>query len=149
MGEMTLGDTTIRLRKITITSVCTSLPGYISIHSSRLVESLARRSADVRPNDADFQKECTSQLSAYQSNLLGLHALLAPLGSDKGLANYDTSNDIETLLKNIINLNKSTLDTCAEIVTNIPVLGPILGPSQSFHVVDKNLSDLAIQSFTK
>jgi hypothetical protein len=71
--------------------------------------------------------------------------LLAQLGSNKGLENYDSTNDLETLLKNTVNLNKDALNTIADIVANIPVLGPLLGPSKSSHVEDKNSSDLAVQ----
>lgn len=56
--------------------------------------------------------------------------LLGDLGRDKGLANYDRSNDLETLLKHIVNLNKDTLSSVTDIVYEIPILGPILGPSK-------------------
>ena len=56
--------------------------------------------------------------------------ILGDLGRDKGLANYDRNNDLETLLKDIVNLNKDTLSAITEIVYEIPILGPLLGPSK-------------------
>ena len=56
--------------------------------------------------------------------------LLGDLGRDKGLANYDRNNDLETLLKDIVNLLKDTLSAVTDIVYEIPILGPILGPSK-------------------
>jgi hypothetical protein len=56
--------------------------------------------------------------------------LLGDLGRDKGLANYDRNNDLETLLKDIVNLNKDTLSSVTLIVYGIPLLGTILGPSE-------------------
>lgn len=52
-------------------------------------------------------------------------------GSDKGLANYVPQNDIETLLKKVVNLHKDVLSATYEAVKNLPILGPILGPSES------------------
>lgn len=56
--------------------------------------------------------------------------ILGDLGRDKGLANYDRDNDLETLLKDIVNLNKDTLSSVTDIVYEVPLLGPILGPSK-------------------
>lgn len=56
--------------------------------------------------------------------------LLGDLGRDKGLANYNRNNELETLLKNIVNLNKDTLSYVVAIVYEVPLLGPILGPSK-------------------
>ena len=60
--------------------------------------------------------------------------LLGDLGRDKGLANYDRNNDLETLLKDIVNLLKDTLSAVTDIVYEIPILGPILGPSKCPHI---------------
>ena len=60
--------------------------------------------------------------------------ILGDLGRDKGLANYDRNNDLETLLKDIVNLNKDTLSGVTEIVYEIPILGPILGPSERHYI---------------
>ena len=63
--------------------------------------------------------------------MLGFQTALAKTGSDKGLANYDDTNDLETLLKNTVDLNKNVLDAVDVAVYKFPVLGPILGPSAS------------------
>jgi hypothetical protein len=54
--------------------------------------------------------------------------------SDKGLANYDSTNDLETLLKNVVNLNKNVLSATDVALGNLPVLGPVLGPCMWFYV---------------
>lgn len=105
---------------------------FTPIHPSRLLESLAKRSADVGQNGDDFQRNCVSQASEYQINLLGLERLLAQLGANKGLANYDRNNDVQVILKRTVNLNKDTLSALAAIIDNIPGLGPLLGPSKLF-----------------
>ena len=53
--------------------------------------------------------------------------------SDKGLANYDRTNDLETLLKNLVNLNKVVLSATSTTLGNIPIIGPVLGPRMLFH----------------
>jgi len=53
--------------------------------------------------------------------------------SDKGLANFDNTNDLEILLKNMVNLNKDVLTDTDVALTQIPVLGPLLGPRAFFH----------------
>jgi hypothetical protein len=55
---------------------------------------------------------------------------LGDLGRDKGLANYDRNNDLETLLKKIVNVNKDTLSSVTDIAYEVPLLGSILGPSK-------------------
>ena len=59
-----------------------------------------------------------------------LAGLLGDLGRDKGLANYDRNNGLETLLKDIVNLNKDTLSCVTDIVYEVPLLGSTLGPSK-------------------
>lgn len=61
-----------------------------------------------------------------------LGSLLAQLGADKGLANYDKNDDLETLLKDTVNANKNALSATTAIVYNIPTIGPVLGPSKFF-----------------
>jgi hypothetical protein len=63
--------------------------------------------------------------------MLGFQTALAQIGSDKGLANYDDKNSLETLLKDTVDLNKNVLSAVDVAVYNLPVLGPILGPSAS------------------
>jgi hypothetical protein len=62
--------------------------------------------------------------------MLGFQTALAQ-ASDKGLANYDPKNGLETLLKDTVNLNKATLTDVSVAAYNIPMLGRISGPSAS------------------
>lgn len=61
----------------------------------------------------------------------GFQTALAQIGSDKGLANYDDKNNLETLLKDTVNLNKDALTAVDVAVYYLPILGPTLGPSAS------------------
>ncbi len=51
-----------------------------------------------------------------------------PGAPGKGLANYDSTNDLETLLKNVVNLNKDVLTGLSRAFGGLPLLGPLLGP---------------------
>ncbi|GJE86108.1 hypothetical protein PsYK624_021880 [Phanerochaete sordida] len=77
---------------------------------------------------AGYEQESANELSSFHSNLLGFQNTLAQLGADKGLANYDRSNDLETLLKDLVNANKYALSDVDDFVYKIPTLGPTLGP---------------------
>lgn len=81
-------------------------------------------------DDQNFQQQCTTELTGFQTNLLSFQGALKDFESDKGLGNYDKSNDLETLLKNVINLNKDTLSEVDVLVYQIPMLGQTLGPSE-------------------
>lgn len=61
---------------------------------------------------------------------MDFQGVLAQLAADKGLANYDKDNTLETLLKNTINAVKDLLSNVDELIGGIPVLGPLLGPSE-------------------
>ena len=93
--------------------------------------SLAANSANVQDDDLDFQQDFTSQLNDFSTNMLGFQTALAQTGSDKGLLDYDKENDVEKLLKDTVDFNKNVLSAAVVTVDNIPVLGPILGPSAS------------------
>jgi hypothetical protein len=54
--------------------------------------------------------------------------VLAQLGADKGLANYNREDDLETLLKNVVNANKYLLSDVDEMVYKLPAVGGTLGP---------------------
>ena len=69
-------------------------------------------------------------MTGFHTNLLGFQTVLAQLGADKGLANYDRTDALETLLKRIVNANKDALSATDVLICNIPLLGPILGPSK-------------------
>ena len=59
-----------------------------------------------------------------------LSSLFSKLAADKGLANYDNSDQYETLLKDIVNANKIALSDTSDLVNADPTLGPLLGPSK-------------------
>ncbi|CAA7265788.1 unnamed protein product [Cyclocybe aegerita] len=93
------------------------------------LKSLAAKSATTDNEDYDFQQACASELSEFSQNMQGIQEVLVQASpSDKGLANYDRDNDLETLLKNVVNLNKDVLNSTTAAVYNIPGLGPTLGP---------------------
>ena len=52
------------------------------------------------------------------------------MGSDKGLANYDKNNALETLLKKVVNANKYLLNDVDKMVYQLPAVGSTLGPSE-------------------
>ncbi|KAH7930983.1 hypothetical protein BV22DRAFT_999234 [Leucogyrophana mollusca] len=92
-------------------------------------QKLAAQSKSTTSNDPQHQRETAAALSGFSYNILGFQTALAELGADEGLANYDRTNDLETLLKNVVNVNKGVLTTTSVLVDDIPVLGPILGPT--------------------
>jgi len=77
-----------------------------------------------------YQEEVSGELSTFSDGYDGFKGLLAQLGSDKGLKNYDGTNPIEVLLKEIVNAHKEILNSVVDIVEKLPVLGPVLGPSK-------------------
>jgi len=79
-------------------------------------------------NDKSYQQKCATALSNFHTGLAGAQSILAELGRDRGLANYDPDNDLETKLKHLVNLNKDALEAATIIVYKTPVLGSILGP---------------------
>jgi hypothetical protein len=102
-------------------------------HTDRNVPAnFAAQSADIDEGDLVFQQNAAAELAGFDSSLLGIKTILDQLGAEKGLMNYDRTNDIETLLKNVINFNKETLNAVDILVYNLPILGPILGPSKAF-----------------
>ncbi|KAF8168086.1 hypothetical protein B0H34DRAFT_44995 [Crassisporium funariophilum] len=94
------------------------------------LKDLAAKSANVQESDFDFQRDSASELSSFSTNMLGFQTAFVKSASesDRGLANYDRKNDLETLLKQYINLHKNALSAVSVLVYNIPGLGPILGP---------------------
>ena len=85
-------------------------------------------------DDPRFRDDATRELRGFRDNMDRTQGILGDLGRDKGLANYDRNNDLETLLKDIVNLNKDTLSAVTDIVYEIPILGPLLGPSKCTYV---------------
>ena len=89
----------------------------------------SRRARDSR-DDPRFRDDATRELRGFRDNMGRTQGLLGDLGRDKGLANYDRNNDLETLLKDVVNLNKDTLSSVTDIVYEIPLLGSTLGPGK-------------------
>ncbi|KAI0825139.1 hypothetical protein BC628DRAFT_1419498 [Trametes gibbosa] len=98
----------------------------MSDHSTAM-NDLANR-APTEGNSEDFRQDSVSRVTAYKDTVANFQSILLQLGADKGLANYDRSDQLETLLKEILNVNKNTLSTISALVYNVPTLGPILGP---------------------
>ena len=81
-------------------------------------------------NDPRFRDDTIRELRGFRDNMGRTQGLLGDLGRDKGLANYNRNDRLQTLLKDLVNLNKDTLSAVAKIVYEIPLLGPVLGPSE-------------------
>ena len=100
-------------------------------HLTGCTERLSAQSySPSAAQDADFQQKCATALNDFQLDVLGIKEILQTAGADMGLAFYDRTNDVQTLMKNVVNLHKDVLKATTILVDNIPVLGPILGPSE-------------------
>ncbi|KZS92977.1 hypothetical protein SISNIDRAFT_466363 [Sistotremastrum niveocremeum HHB9708] len=102
------------------------LDQYHAVMLTSLNSLIALQSLD--PQDSTIPSRATNYTTSYQNAFQGFQVLLGQMQSDKGLANYDKADKIQTLLKNAINLNKNLLSTITALVYQIPTLGPILGP---------------------
>jgi len=130
IGTVKLEPKTVRDNTANWNHYMTSMNGHYNQakeYSAKL-KSYAAQSPSIQGDDKDFQSKSAAALNGFHSNLLGFQSVLRQLGADRGLANYDKSNELETLLKNVVNLNKDTLKYVTTLVYNIPVLGPVLGP---------------------
>ncbi|KAH9898403.1 hypothetical protein C8Q73DRAFT_400497 [Cubamyces lactineus] len=97
----------------------------MSDHSSELKQLAANPPAG---GDPDFNQRVLTEFTGFQNSLSSVQSILAELGADRGLANYDPEDELETLLKNIVNTVKDTLKAVDNLVFQVPVLGPVLGP---------------------
>jgi hypothetical protein len=70
-------------------------------------------------------------LTAFHTNSRGFKTTFDQLSAEKGLAFYDRHDDLETLLKNIVDLYKDVLRYVSELVDCIPGIGLVLDPSMS------------------
>ncbi|EMD42044.1 hypothetical protein CERSUDRAFT_120889 [Gelatoporia subvermispora B] len=84
-------------------------------------------STSASPN-ANYRQQTVSAVTSFSSNLKSWAGLLAWLAQDKGLANYDSSNQVETMMKNTVNDVKYSLNDLSEMINNDPTLGPLIGP---------------------
>ncbi|CDO71559.1 hypothetical protein BN946_scf184911.g29 [Trametes cinnabarina] len=98
----------------------------MSGHSTAISDLASRASA----GDADdsFSELALSHFTAYKEGLLQFNTVLVQLAADKGLANYDNTNGLETLLKDMVNMTKYALNDLDALVANIPAVGPLLAP---------------------
>jgi len=116
--------------------------GQLYFDATRLAnppqEGLAANSSSVNPDDRDFQSDFVTSFKGFNTNMDGFSTALAdstsagPGTPDKGLANYDSTNDLETLLKNVVDLNKNALTSIDQALGGLPLLGPLLGPCMVF-----------------
>ncbi|KAF8321405.1 uncharacterized protein EI90DRAFT_3157915 [Cantharellus anzutake] len=99
-----------------------------------------------------FQTGTAGCLGDLQATVTLFTGTFKSLGSKKGLANYDRGNVLETILKDVVNALKKTLESIDTLIYKIPALGPILGPIvyELKCLIDdllnaiENLADLAI-----
>ncbi|THH06107.1 hypothetical protein EW145_g4318 [Phellinidium pouzarii] len=96
------------------------------VKSSNEMSSLASQSDGDR--DSNFQQDAATALSNHQTSMTEFISTYKEVATDKGLANYDNSIELETLLKDVVNANKNVMAAVAELIDGIPVLGPILAP---------------------
>ena len=119
-----------RFRAIQASSVSRLIGKFSTRSYRRSPGSFAAQASTLNGDDPVFQQSAAAELAGFDSSLFGIKTILDQLGAEKGLMNYDRTNDLETLLKNVINLNKDTLSAVDDLVYKLPVLGPILGPSE-------------------
>ena len=89
-------------------------------------------SSSTSSSSAEYRQESSDEASRFHTSLLGLRDTLDKLGRDKGLANYNHKDQIETILKDFTNANKNFLDSMDRIIEGVPGIGPVLGPSMFF-----------------
>ncbi|KAI5124680.1 hypothetical protein M0805_004288 [Coniferiporia weirii] len=99
----------------------------IIVQNSKNLQDLAAQSASGSVS-GQFQQDAASKLTDFQTSMQDFSGLFGQLSADDGLANYDNTDQVETLLKDVINAHKAVLESVYQLVQNIPVLGPILGP---------------------
>ncbi|KAI0639395.1 hypothetical protein C8Q77DRAFT_58291 [Trametes polyzona] len=92
---------------------------------SHVLNELASQASSMGDNE-EFHQRVYTETDSYRQSLLGFESILEQLGADKGLANYDRTDDLETLLKEIINLNKESMKSVVALVEQMPAVGPAL-----------------------
>lgn len=115
-GKLSSSATTFRA----IISFLSFRGSYIS-----LSETLASQSSG-QGNSAAYNQKVASGLTEVYTNFQQFSTAYG--GLDKGIANYDKYDELETILKNTVNCMKSTMSTTYNLVVAIPAIGSMLGP---------------------
>lgn len=103
---------------------------YVFIIGERVVVDFAI--AKLSDGSPGFEDTLVNGLRLYHSNLLCISSKLDYFGRSKGLDYYDRNSDIETLIKELINVHKDTLSYLSDLVDRIPGIGPVIGPGAFF-----------------
>ncbi|KAF9481420.1 hypothetical protein BDN70DRAFT_876400 [Pholiota conissans] len=96
--------------------------------SATTINALAPQASSVNSDNLDYQQQLAAAVSEYNANVARFRSAFARAKTGRGLANYDRTNDLETLLKDFVNLTKNTMQAIYDAVLALPMLGPILGP---------------------
>ncbi len=102
-----------------------------------LISTLSGKLVNNKPLEkeglGDYQDNCVASLNSCKGILGELNLAIAAIRpDDKGLGNYDRSDRLETILKEVVNKTKDLAKVTAILVNSCPILGPILGPSEYF-----------------
>jgi len=92
------------------------------------VDNFASKAHTANDNDEGFQSGCTDQLTSFYGILQGIHNNLGGLNSEKGEAAYDRSNDLETMIRGLVNDNKNLLSDTDNLVEGNFLLAVLLEP---------------------
>lgn len=103
---------------------------YVLVFGERVAIDFAI--AKLSDDSPGFEETLTNGLRLYHSNLLCISSKLDYFGREKGLEYYDRNSDIETLIKELVNVHKDTLSYLSDLVDRIPGIGPVVGPGAFF-----------------
>ena len=113
----------------------TTFMSYVGILSTLLPSippsSINRKAVDLSTsvNNTSAPQEAVVAAAEISDTLRAFRDLLGD--QQKGLANFDPNDPLEVMLENLINPTKDALEALDILVYKFPVLGPILGPSES------------------
>jgi len=126
-GTIRQPETQIARRDVLGNLLTTFSPSYGQILSSSQLLSGNAAVASTQGDDQAFRQQTSDSLSQFHQGLLSFNILLGQLSADKGLANYDKGDKLETVLKNVVNATKNALSAIDVLVYRIPLLGSVLG----------------------
>lgn len=110
-------------------------------------ESLSGQRPSQQADISEYSEQTSAEASGFHDSLFGFGGILKQLAADKGLANYNQDDALETLLKNTVNANKDFLSSVDKYAYELPAVGSTLGPSKSNPsepVIRTNFSDLVV-----